>query len=419
MDALSESLDALPVPPAGRRLALRVRTKGARAMRGGHPWLFEDSIERLSHDGAPGDVAIVFDAKGGFLAAGIFDPLSTVRVKVLAHGDRTALDFNFLEARLKSALAAREGRIPPGTDAFRAVNGESDGFPGLVADVYADAVVFKAYSAAWLPWLGACAKALRSALPSASRMVIRLSRELQRLPEDALLGFKDGMRLPDAGTWDGTGRFKECGLTFEADFVHGQKTGFFLDQRENRRLVGSMSGGRTLLNLFSYSGGFSLHAAAGGARSVWSVDADRHAVEAAQRNFALNKGNKSVASCEHKVFAEDVFDALRRISAEGRLFDIVVVDPPSFAKSAVEVPSALKSYGRLAKAALKVLRPAGTLVFASCSSRVGADALFDTVHAVADESGRPLTEIRRTSHAPDHPAKFKESSYLKCLYATA
>ena len=181
MDALSERLASLPVPPAGRRLALRVGAKGARAMRAGHPWLFEDSIERLSHEGAPGDVAIVFDAKGGFLAAGIFDPLSTVRVKVLAHGDRAALDASFFETRLKAALAAREGSIPPGTDAFRAVNGESDGFPGLVSDIYAETAVFKTYSAAWLPWIGACAKALRSALPSASRMVIRLSRELQRL----------------------------------------------------------------------------------------------------------------------------------------------------------------------------------------------------------------------------------------------
>ncbi len=412
-------LKLLPLGPSTSRknVAVRLKPKGEQAMRQGHPWIFEDSIERISHSGAPGDLAVVFDGKGSFMGAGLFDPGSLVRVKVLSRGRGTPVDGDFLKAKAAEAIAARAGRIPPETDAYRVANGDSDGFPGLVADLYADILVLKVYSPAWIPWLGLCAKAFAEGLPQARRLALRLSRELQRLLEAEGSALADGLVLPEGQ--DGLVTFRENGLLFEADAQRGQKTGFFLDQRDNRAEVGSLSSGRRALNLFSYSGGFSLYAARGGAKQVVSVDFSKPAIEAACRNFSLNMAIPSVAACRHEGVAGDAFEVLASLASEGRRFELVVVDPPSFAKSAAEVPGALRSYGRLCKSALRVLAPGGTLVFASCSSRVDADAFIGAVCAAASETGRPLREFKRTFHAPDHPARFKESSYLKCLYATA
>jgi 23S rRNA (cytosine1962-C5)-methyltransferase len=213
--------------------------------------------------------------------------------------------------------------------------------------------------------------------------------------------------------------FDENGLRFEVDPVRGQKTGFFLDQRDNRARVEALAAGARVLNVFAYTGGFSLYAARGGARAVTSLDLSALALAAAERNFALNRALPAVAAAQHELLAGDAFDALAELARARRTFDLVIVDPPAFAKRQAEVERALAAYARLTRLALAVTRPGGTLVIASCSSRVSAAAFYDAVLAAAAQAGRPLRELARTGHALDHPVRFAEGEYLKCLFAVA
>jgi 23S rRNA (cytosine1962-C5)-methyltransferase len=252
----------------------------------------------------------------------------------------------------------------------------------------------------------------------AERLVLRLGRTIQGQPQH-LYGLGDGEILFGPHL-DGPVIFRENGLRFEADPIHGQKTGFFLDQRENRARAEKLASRKAVLNVFAYTGGFSLYAGRGGARAIVSVDASRPALAAAVRNFALNRDHPSVAKVvdKHEVLAEDAFEALARLG-RSRRFDLVIIDPPAFAKKRAEVERAMSAYQRLTRLGLGVLQPGGTLVMASCSSRVSADEFFVAVHRAAVQAGRPLREIERTGHPLDHPVGFKQGAYLKCLFATA
>ena len=188
-------------------------------------------------------------------------------------------------------------------------------------------------------------------------------------------------------------------------------------KRDNRAEVGRLSSGKRVLNVFSFSGGCSLSAARGGAEEVVSVDADGHALELCANHFAMNSGCPEIAKCRHRELKGDAFEVMKNLISMNEKFDLVIVDPPSFAKSAAEIPAALNTYGRLASLAVRLCVPGGMLVFASCSSRVHAPELFERVGNAASAAGRPIRERKRTAHAFDHPALFPESSYLKCLYA--
>jgi 23S rRNA (cytosine1962-C5)-methyltransferase len=210
----------------------------------------------------------------------------------------------------------------------------------------------------------------------------------------------------------------------EADVIEGQKTGHFLDQRDNRALVRSMAEGCDVLDVFASTGGFSVSAAAGGARSVHLVDMSAAAIATAERNLQHNHRIREVRECKVRSTVGDAFEVLDRIAKTGTnhdgrdRFDIVILDPPSFAMNQASVERALRAYAKLTHLGVAVLKPGGTLVQASCSSRVGADDFFDTVHAAADSAGRRLTELRRTFHAVDHPIGFAHGAYLKALFAT-
>jgi 23S rRNA (cytosine1962-C5)-methyltransferase len=397
---------------------LRVVPQAERALREGHPWLYDTSILEPV-DGSPGDLAVVFDRKRRFLAIGLFDPTSPIRLRVLHAGDPVRIDGEWFWSKLKEAVALRgelsgaAGRI---TDGYRLVNGESDGLPGLVVDRYADTLVAKLYTPAWIPHLREILPGLLSVQP-ARRLVLRLNRAMQARPE-SLHGLRDGQILHGPAL-DGPVVFQENGLRFEADPVGGQKTGFFLDQRDNRSRVEALCAGRDVLNVFCYTGGFSLYAARGGARSVVSVDASTPAVEAVGRNFHLNRADRDVASCRHEPVARDAFEALSDMARAHRRFGLVILDPPMFAQSKAQVESALLAYRRLTRLGLSVLERGGTLVQASCSNRVTAEAFFSAVEEEAREAGRPLRDIKLTTHAVDHPVKFPDGAYLKCLFATA
>jgi 23S rRNA (cytosine1962-C5)-methyltransferase len=405
-------LDTIP-PPSGHRLALRVTPEAQRALRQGHPWLFDRAIVSQSAAGHPGDLAVIFDDRRRFLAIGLYDPASPIRVRVLQQGAPAAIDAAFFAGRLAAAADRRAALAGQDTTGYRLVHGEGDGLPGLVIDRYGRVLVLKLYSTAWLPHLSEVLAGLAGVAP-ADAIVLRLSRATQRQLA-ALHGLVDGATL--AGTLAANPViFCENGLRFEADVLHGQKTGFFLDQRENRAHVEGLAAGKETLNVFAYTGGFSLYAARGGALAVLSLDSSAPAVAAAQRNFEINHDLPAVAAARHEVLVEDAFAALARLAHAGRRFDLVVVDPPAFAKQQSDIPAALHSYERLATLALGVLRPGGTLVMASCSSRVSSLDFFAAVRRGAARAGRALHEFDHTGHPVDHPIGFAEGAYLKCVY---
>jgi len=397
--------------PSAKRIALRINVPAERALRQGHPWIFDGSITGQSHAGTPGDLAVIFDGARRFLAIGLYDPTSAIRVRILQSRDPATINADWFQNKLVTATRVRAGLKEKNTTGYRLVHGENDGLPGLVLDRYADTLVLKLYTPAWIPHLKDFCDALALVSP-ATHLILRLNRSLQKQTE-YLYGLSDGMTL-SLQTPPSLILFKENGLIFESDPIHGQKTGFFLDQRDNRARVEKLSKDKSVLNVFAYTGGFSVYVARGGAREVVSVDISAPALAAAVRNMEYNQ-----LTVPHATIAEDAFDVLERMASQKRLFDMVIIDPPMFAQSEKQIESALSAYSKLTHLGLSVLRKGGTLVQASCSSRVDTGTFFESVHQSAKEAGRRLTEIERTGHALDHPIRFKEGAYLKCLLATA
>ncbi len=408
---LSDVLHVLPPHPT-RNMAIHVKPAAERALRDGHPWVFEDSIRSVSYEGGQGTLAVIFDRKDRFLAVGLYDPDSEIRVKVLHHHTRTRINGYWFAETLKAAVHIREAITQTDTNGYRVVYGEGDRMPGFIADRYAQTLVVKLYSAAWLPHLRDVLPALVDA-QQCERLVLRLSRNLQSLQTYGLL---DGQTLlgtpPDAPV-----TFRENGLAFAADVVAGHKTGFFFDQRDNRsRVRDSTPGGAAVLDVFAYTGGFSVYAAAGGARTVTSLDVSEPALMAAKHNMTLNvPADADVAKAKHDIMVADAFEGMQALRSQGRRFDVVVIDPPAFAKRQTEVDGALRAYARLAELGGALVRDGGQLVMASCSSRVKAQAFFDVVK---QSVGRPLTNVQHTGHALDHPVTFPEGEYLKCLFVS-
>lgn len=423
------------------RLRLRVSAAAEAALRGGHPWLFADSIREQNRPGAAGELAVVYDRKDRFLAIGLFDPDSPIRMRALHVGKPVTLDREWWRERLRASIERRRGLFDPQTNGYRCIHGEGDGWPGLVLDRYGSVFVLKLYSAAWLPRLEEISRLIGEESQPA-QLVLRLSRNIQ----EVALKFDraEGIMIPERGAspWGskkvgttsertapnpspsadfdqarGVATFLETGLRFEADVVRGQKTGFFLDQRENRRRVESLAADRDVLNAFSFSGAFSLYAARGGARSVTDLDISRHALESARRNFGLNQANAAVARCAYEGVQADTFDWLEKNSRPR--FDLVILDPPSLAKRESERAGAIRAYGKLALGGIQVLRPGGVLVAASCSAHVTAEEFFDAVRQAATRSRRRFEEMTTTRHPPDHPATIPEAQYLKCVYLKA
>jgi 23S rRNA (cytosine1962-C5)-methyltransferase len=397
------------------RVAVRLAPAGLRAVRSGHPWLFDSGIALLPEDAPEGALAVLFDKKRRFVGIGLYDPRSPIRIRVLHQGKPLQIDDAWLKARMGTCFDRRQAlQDDPETTGYRLLHGENDSLPGIVIDRYADTAVLKLDSAAWLPHLSLLQDCIQQ-LTDCTRIVLRLSRTVK---EACPAGITEGMVLRGPQL-NGAVLFRENGIAFEADPVAGQKTGFFLDQRDNRAHVGALSEGLDVLNVFAYTGGFSLYAARGGAHSVTCLDISKPALAASERNFALNEDNPQIAAADHHCVASDAFDALATFANAGRRFGLVILDPPSFARSQKEIDRALKAYHRLAQLGLSVLKRDGVLVAASCSARVGADEFFGAVHNAAKLANRPLREIERTAHAADHPIGFPEGAYLKCLFARA
>jgi 23S rRNA (cytosine1962-C5)-methyltransferase len=289
---------------------------------------------------------------------------------------------------------------PAGTSAYRLLHGEGDALPGIVCDVYGDTAVFQLDTPAVAQLAEAAMAAVRACRPGLRRALRKGGRRAAAEGPVALWGELPARPLV----------IREHGLRLEADVLHGQKTGLYLDQRENRRRVGELAEGRAVLNAFAYSGGFSVAAAMGGAARTVSVDLAGPALEAARRNFALN----ALAVAGHDFVQADAFEYL---AAGGPDFDLVVLDPPSMASSAAAKPQALAAYRRLNELALGRLASGGLLVTASCSSHVSEDELVEAVAAAARHAGRTLRILERRGAGPDHPVHpaFPEGRYLKLL----
>jgi 23S rRNA (cytosine1962-C5)-methyltransferase len=393
------------------RLRLRVTATAETILRGGHPWLFADSIREQNRDGQAGELAVVFDRKDKFLAVGLFDPESPLRVRMLHAGKRVNIDENWWRANFSKAIGRRKNLFDKRTNGFRWINGESDGWPGLVLDRYAETLVLKIYTVAWLPRLGEVTALIRE-LIKPERLVLRLSRNIQEIAREKF-HFEDGQIL-FGEKLAGRVTFLETGICFEADVIRGQKTGFFLDQRENRRRVETLAHGRHVLNAFSFSGGFSLYAARGGAKSVTDLDISAHALESANHNFALNQADVNIPLCKHETIQTDAFAWLEQNTAQK--FDLVILDPPSLAKRETERAGAIQAYGKLAANGIRALRHDGILIAASCSAHVSAKEFFEAVRLAARNFGRTFAEIETTGHPSDHPATFAEANYLKCIF---
>ena len=391
-------------------LKLRVSQKTETILRSGHPWLFSDSIRDQSRPGTMGELAIIYDRKDQFLGMGLFDPEGPIRVRMLHTGKPQKVDHAWWQQHLAAALDRRRNLFDAQTNGYRLCNGESDGWPGLVLDRYDSTLVLKIYTTVWLSRLNEIVGIIAEQVPH-ERLILRLSRNIQ----DKAQPFCEGQILRGEPLRDPV-VFLESGIRFEIDVVLGQKTGFYLDQRENRRRVEALAKGRRVLNAFSFSGGFSLSAARGGAISVTDLDISPHALAAADRNFALNMDQPAIARCQHVSVKTDAFDWLNSTAALPQSLDLIILDPPSLARRESERAQAIRAYGRLARSAIELLRPKGILVACSCSAHVSAAEFLGAVRGSATQSGRPFTELQTTGHAPDHPATFPEANYLKAIY---
>ncbi|NNE72565.1 MAG: class I SAM-dependent rRNA methyltransferase [Acidimicrobiales bacterium] len=396
--------------PNDKRIAARLTADALRQVRGGHPWVFDRGIESLSHEGAPGDLAVVFDRNRKFTAIGLFDPRSPIRIRIVHEGKPRTIDADHWADRLAAATERRRPLLQRGdTSGYRLVHGENDGFGGLVVDRYDATLVAKLYSEAWLPHLADIVPLL-AAQPDVDRVVLRVNRQLAQLATgqrlDRLTVVGDPPTEPVL--------FTELGLTFQADVLEGQKTGHFLDQRENRAAVAAQATGRRVLDVFSCTGGFAVHAAAAGAALVHVVDQSEPALATARVNFDLNIDR--TGSTTWRATAGDAFEVMAGLIQAGDRYDIVVIDPPSFASRQDRIEAARASYRRLTRLGLDLLVPGGLLVQASCSSRVTAETFFADIdrelasHPVAVES------IEQTGHAIDHPISFPEGAYLKAAF---
>ncbi len=380
-------------------------------IRKGYPWVFKYQIQNQTPVGESENLAVIYDHNNRFLALGLWDPYADLCFRVLNLGESREINAGFFMERLQSAKLIREELEHQRTTGYRVISGENDGFPGLVLDRYEDTLVLKLYTASWFPFLEELLELFQREFKS-RQIVLRLARNVSKL-----LGlnstYRDGQALYGDGS-SSRARFKENGLKFLADVVEGQKTGFFLDQRDNRLKIQEMAKDRSVLNVFSYSGGFSVYALAGGCKSVVEVDCNPFALETSLRNLKLNFPEKLFSAQKFTQKEGDAFQVLAELKSAKRFFDLVILDPPAFARNKKHKAQALDAYARLAKAGAEVT--SGILFAASCSAHVPTTEFYDAVYRGIGFAGKKYKEIARTGHALDHPATFDEASYLKSVY---
>jgi 23S rRNA (cytosine1962-C5)-methyltransferase len=385
---------------SSNRKRLSLKRGKERVVANRHPWIFAGAI---GGESGPPDAAIgdLVDASGTRLASGFYSPHSEIRLRALTFGDEE-LTADLLVSRLAASIARRRGMLTDKTNAVRLVNSEGDELSGLVIDLYNDVVVVEVSNAGLEQIKPAVIDVLRREMRP--RLIYfnndLPARRLEKLPTE-----------PEAvGEGTPATTIVENGLRFEVDPAAGQKTGFFLDQRENRQLARELASGKPVLNLFAYTGAFGVYAAAGGATSVENVDGSQVAIEQARRNHDLNKSS-NIATFT----IADAFAHVRKLDAEKQRFGLVVCDPPAFAKRRVEVDRAARGYKDINLYSMRLLEPRGMLLTFSCSGHMSLDLFQKVIFAAALDAGRRISILRRLTAGPDHPISIycPEGEYLK------
>ena len=388
-------------------MAIKLLPKGEKSLLQEHPWVFKNSIKSINKDPENGDLAIVFSQKDNkLMGIGLYDTDSPIAIKMIHYGGAQTIDGNFWQAKVKDAYIKREALLETDTNSYRLLFGENDGFPGLIADVYNKVLVVKLYSRIWYPFLSDILQMLIE-ISEVETAILRLSRQLQQYKDKPI---EDG-EVVYGHLENEVVHFKEHGVSFSANVIKGHKTGYFLDHRANRKRVGTLSKGKTVLDVFAYAGGFSVHALAGGAQAVTSLDISAQALKMAHYNASLNDYDGA-----HQIIVGDAFTELQTLINKGTTFDVVVIDPPSFAKQQSEITVAKKKYAQLAALGTALTTKGGMLVLASCSSRITARAFFDINKQALLNSQRTFNVELQTAHDIDHPVSFREGAYLKCGY---
>ena len=386
-----------------------IKPRRARPFFARHPWVFVTSIDRVEGDPQPGDEVAVVSYEGQFIGRGLFNHRSSIRVR-LYRWDDAPIDDAFLAARLADALALRSALPGDGgpRSAARLVFSESDGLSGLTVDRFDRWLAVQFTSLALFERREfLLAELVR--LTGAEGVIFRGEKGI---PSQEGLKVEEGVV---AGTLpDGPIEIEENGVTYLVDLQAGQKTGFFLDQRDNRRAVAGYTQGRRVLDLFCYTGGFSLNALHhGGAASTLGIDTSEKAIELARQNAIANHAGAA------RFEMADVFDTLETMRGSGEKFGMVICDPPKFARHPKALEDAVKGYLRLNRAAINVLEPGGILATCSCSGLVDRSMFLDILGQVAELSNRPIRILEQRGQAADHPisASCLEAEYLKCVIA--
>ncbi|MGC2166626.1 MAG: class I SAM-dependent methyltransferase [Gallionella sp.] len=370
-----------------------------------HPWIFSGAIDRVDGEPTSGATLPVVDSSGNFLAWAAFSPVSQISARVWTWLQDETIDAAFFERRISRAIASRATmNVGRDSDSMRLVHGESDGLPGLIVDRYGSIIVIQIGSAGaevWLETIAGIIQRLCSPVCIYERSDSD-SRSLEGLEVRA--GLLRG-KLPDSV------EVVEHDLRFKVDITAGQKTGFYLDQRDNRALTETLSQEKDVLNCFCYTGGFSLYALRGGAKSVISIDASADALRIAEQNLVDNNLDSSRASW----LEDDVFLALRKLRDQGRKFDLIILDPPKFAPTAAFAEKAARGYKDINLLAFKLLRPGGLLFTYSCSGGISADLFQKIVAGAASDAGVDAQIVYHLHPGADHPVllSFPEGTYLK------
>ncbi len=386
---------------------LRLKAGRERSLALRHPWIFSGAIEDVGGNPAPGETVDILDAAGAFAARAAWSPVSQIRARVWSFESDTAIDDAFFTRSIARAVAARGGMLDTEHTACRIVHAESDGLPGIVADCYGDTVVVQLLSAGAEAWRGAIAAALQQA--TGARCVFERSDADVRSLEG--LGSRTG---PVIGVLPRDVEIVEGGLRYRIDLAHGQKTGFYLDQRDNRAILRRHAAGRRVLDAFCHSGGFTVAALAGGAKSTLSIDSSADALALARSSLAQNPALDG-ARAEWR--EADVFTELRNLRNRAEQFDLIVLDPPKFAPTAALAQRAARAYKDINLLALKLLAPGGLLATYSCSGGIDAALFQKIVAGAALDAKADAAVIRRMGASADHPValNFPEGAYLKGL----
>lgn len=370
-----------------------------------HPWIFSGAIQKISGDPSEGDIVEVLDSKGNFLALGHYQP-SSITVRIISFTSNI-IDGEFWKLKLKNALRLRKslGLYPsPTTNIFRLVHGEGDNMPGLIVDIYGSTAVIQCHSLGMYNIRKLLADTIIEIFEGAVTSVYDKSKGTLpfKAPVEPIDQYITGKESND--------KLLEHGNQFEVSWIEGQKTGFFIDQRENRLLLQTYSKGCTVLNTFGYTGGFSVYALKGGAKSVTSVDSSQKAIDLTLKNIELNFNNNT----NHKAICTDAIDFLRN---SNETYDIVVLDPPAFAKHNDALRNALQAYKRLNAAAIQRLNPGGILFTFSCSQVVNKENFRNAVFSGCAITGRQVKILHQLTQPADHPVNIyhPEGEYLKGL----